>query len=623
MTKKKVSLSKLAAAKTSVVGSDAAGAIATKKKPVASTSSSSTAAAPAAAPAPAPEVTLTEAITAVCTEADSFADLKRRFAAAVVPALRALARTPLRHALSENTTVLSCCDPKIAEARALLTKYTDVRLLTLDAAADTLQYYLSGSRVTTQQAAMAQRHAAIQREEQLQHQREAESAEAAAAAAAAAAAKKKTLAASARRRRRTEDETAEAAEEGETVEYATTTGQEEVSVTPASTSTLCELEIVAANLFALLYGVAFTTNKASVSVACAALVREKTQLESSDAYANTNAAERKRLVQNSVLSVFSDRGHRHIFSQFWMDFITRLLSDKAMCTISPMFALLRLHMLTDASICLVPHLTNPLLLSDVLTSSFSAGGLTAALALQSLLHLMLHNGLEYPNYFRALYSLITPDAFVSRHRYTLFHLLRLSLGSLRVPAATAAAFIKRLARSTLLSPTPVLYFTLPFIRRLLQQHPNTLALIHRTVTEMTAGENDATANVDGEGEEAEADPELAAAARARVRQLFDGVDPFDNNEADPQKSHALQSTLWEVVALERHWLPAAANMVLAYSSPAEDTMPLQVERSYARMFAQMLSKPAPAGCSVIGLPQGANADNTPIGGRSFSKLFSL
>jgi hypothetical protein len=202
-------------------------------------------------------------------------------------------------------------------------------------------------------------------------------------------------------------------------------------------------------------------------------------------------------------------------------------------------------------------LQRPVLLSDFLAKCFSQGGLTAVLALEGLFVLMLEHDLEYPSFYDKLYSLITPDAFSSRHRNQLFRLVSLSLTSLRVPAYVVAGFIKRICRVLLLAPSPTYYFALPFVRQLFQRHPNCLPLIHRT---------------DGSSD------------------LFDGKDPFDPFEDKLDQCHAIDSTLWELCVLERHFLPAVNLMVSAYSSPAHDNAPLKFDKTYGRLFAQDITR---------------------------------
>ncbi|EPY31986.1 U3 small nucleolar RNA-associated protein 19 [Strigomonas culicis] len=319
------------------------------------------------------------------------------------------------------------------------------------------------------------------------------------------------------------------------------------------------------------------------------LKKEKARVESSDDYVSANVAERRKLLlsHHSVLSLFSERAHKHYFTTVWMTFMSSAAATA-----------LHIHILYRLGSFVLRHLTNPLLLADYLTDCFRSGGLVSVLALHGLFLLMVDHGLEYPQFYHQLYSLITADNFASRHRYDLFRLLHLSMTSVRLSAYIAASVIKRVARVALLAPAPTLYFVLPFIRQLLQAHPNCLALIHRSSREAVVPEEEATAEAGEDTERplkrAAATPNALAARQRALREtalLFEGKDPFVMTATDPAETHALHSTLWELTALERHFLPAVPLMVGAYGSTAEDKTPLQFEKSYARLFTSEVTRP--------------------------------
>jgi U3 small nucleolar RNA-associated protein 19 len=54
----------------------------------------------------------------------------------------------------------------------------------------------------------------------------------------------------------------------------------------------------------------------------------------------------------------------------------------------------------------MPHLSNPLLLSDWLTASIESGGMVGVLALNGLFVLVTQYGLEYPQFYARLYTLL-------------------------------------------------------------------------------------------------------------------------------------------------------------------------------------------------------------------------
>ncbi|KAJ1440793.1 CBF/Mak21 family-domain-containing protein [Ochromonadaceae sp. CCMP2298] len=167
----------------------------------------------------------------------------------------------------------------------------------------------------------------------------------------------------------------------------------------------------------------------------------------------------------------------------------------------------------------VPSLRNPMLLADYLTQSYRVGGVVAVLALESLFHLIMHNNLDYPDFFRSLYRLCTVEVFSAKYRLTFMKLLNASLKSVNIPAYVVAAFVKRLAHLALHTPSPNAPFCIAQCTWLLRQHPQTQTLIHRKR----------------------------------------GGD-FDNaEEEDLEKAGAMQSSLWEMELLQsHHWAKAAS-----------------------------------------------------------------
>ena len=65
---------------------------------------------------------------------------------------------------------------------------------------------------------------------------------------------------------------------------------------------------------------------------------------------------------------------------------------------APQKVLVQLHTLV------LPHLTNPLLLSDFLTRAIDLGSMLGMLALNGLFVLMTQHGLEYVQFYTRLYG---------------------------------------------------------------------------------------------------------------------------------------------------------------------------------------------------------------------------
>uniref|UniRef100_A0A452QE23 Nucleolar complex associated 4 homolog n=1 Tax=Ursus americanus TaxID=9643 RepID=A0A452QE23_URSAM len=206
---------------------------------------------------------------------------------------------------------------------------------------------------------------------------------------------------------------------------------------------------------------------------------------------------------------------------------------------------------------ILPHLAQPSLMIDFLTRAYDMGGAISLLALNGLFILIHQHNLEYPDFYRKLYGLLDPSVFHVKYRARFFHLADLFLSSSHLPAYLVAAFAKRLSRLALTAPPEALLMVLPFICNLLRRHPACRVLVHRPLG-----------------------PELDA-------------DPYDPDEEDPAKSRALESSLWELQALQRHYHPdvsqAASVINQALSVPEVSIAPL-LELTAFEVFERDLKK---------------------------------
>lgn len=168
------------------------------------------------------------------------------------------------------------------------------------------------------------------------------------------------------------------------------------------------------------------------------------------------------------------------------------------------------------------------LLMDFLTDSFNFGGSTSLLSLSGLFYLIQHKNLDYPQFYRKLYSLLDCNILHSKHRSRFFRLLDTFLASTHLPAALVASFVKRLARISLFAPPSGIVVVVPWIYNLLKSHPNCTFMIHRN------GEVDQDEETWG--------------------------DPFRQEEPDPMETDALESSLWEIQMLQSHYHPNVATI---------------------------------------------------------------
>ena len=168
----------------------------------------------------------------------------------------------------------------------------------------------------------------------------------------------------------------------------------------------------------------------------------------------------------------------------------------------------------------LPHLQNPLRLTDFLLSSYQIGGVISVLSLQGVFYLMQHHNLEYPDFYTKLYSLLEPNALRSPQRARFFHLVDMFLGSGYLPEYLVAAFVKRLSRLALTAPAPTQTMLIRLVCSLMVRH--------RGLQRMTD------------------DPRGAITLPE---------DPYRADEPDPVRCGAADSALWEIKSLRGHLVP--------------------------------------------------------------------
>ncbi|KAH8304755.1 hypothetical protein KR044_011220, partial [Drosophila immigrans] len=174
---------------------------------------------------------------------------------------------------------------------------------------------------------------------------------------------------------------------------------------------------------------------------------------------------------------------------------------------------------------ILPHLENPILLTDFLMDSLHQfDGPIALLALQGIFSLMQKQNITYPDVYKKLYNMFYPRMFYNKYKARLFYLADIFLTSTHLPENLVAAFAKRMARLALRSPTEDAIILIRFVCNLLLRHTGLKRLIC-----------------------------ASAAATVEI------ADPFDDTELDPVKTGAINSSLWEMVLLQKHAVPEVAN----------------------------------------------------------------
>ncbi|KFP16794.1 Nucleolar complex protein 4, partial [Egretta garzetta] len=246
---------------------------------------------------------------------------------------------------------------------------------------------------------------------------------------------------------------------------------------------------------------------------------------------------------------FCFKAHKQAFERMWLVFLKHKLPTGLYKKV--------LVILHDS---ILPYMNEPTLMIDFLTVAYGIGGAISLLALNGLFILIHEHNLEYPDFYKKLYSLLDPSIYHVKYRARFFHLVDLFLSSSHLPAYLMAAFIKRLSRLALTAPPEALLMVIPFICNLFRRHPACKVLVHRP-----NGPEDMS------------------------------EDPYIMEEEEPSKSRALESSLWEIRSLQNHYHPdvAKAAAVLNQSlSEMEDDISGLLELSAYELFDKEVKKAA-------------------------------
>ncbi len=208
------------------------------------------------------------------------------------------------------------------------------------------------------------------------------------------------------------------------------------------------------------------------------------------------------------------KGNLQEFSACWLEFIQGVSAH------APELHRSILLIINDR---IIPYMTKPTLLADYLTDSYNAGGLVSLLALSGLFTLMHKHNLDYPSFFPKLYSLLDDKILHCRYRKRFCRLFNIFMTSTHMPAYLVAALVKRVARLSLDASPAVIAWVIPFIYNNFKAHPAIRILIHRSLNDVESKKND----------------------------------PFKMSELDPAKCKAIESSIWEIHALNRHYWTGA------------------------------------------------------------------
>lgn len=124
-----------------------------------------------------------------------------------------------------------------------------------------------------------------------------------------------------------------------------------------------------------------------------------------------------------------------------------------------------------------------------------------------------------------------PEIFHTKFKARLFYLADIFLSSSHLPENLVAAFVKRLARLSLVAPPQDIVTIIYFIGNLILRHPGLKRLICHPIGNETP------------------------------------QDPYIMDERDPIQSNALESSLWEIASLQQHLIPSVAQAAKIIHNP--------------------------------------------------------
>lgn len=125
-----------------------------------------------------------------------------------------------------------------------------------------------------------------------------------------------------------------------------------------------------------------------------------------------------------------------------------------------------------------------------------------------------------------------------------------------LPAYVVASFCKRLCRAALAGPPSGALFALALVSNLLRRHGEVACLIHRN------------GNVE----------------TGRLK------DVYDDEEEDPSKSRALESSLWELTALESHYHPAVSSLAKSCGTESDLTQMHDMDDFLAHTYKSLFDQ---------------------------------
>ncbi|KAI0051377.1 CBF-domain-containing protein [Auriscalpium vulgare] len=238
--------------------------------------------------------------------------------------------------------------------------------------------------------------------------------------------------------------------------------------------------------------------------------------------------------------------HRAVFTRVWLALLPHLGSRE-----------LSLRALNVMHASVIPHMTRAVMLNDWVGTCVDYGGAIGLLALNTLFVLMQQYNLDYPSFYTRLYAFLDKDLLHLKYRARFFRLAEIFLSSSHLPATMLASFVKRLARLSLSGPPASIVILIPFTYNILKRHPALMVMIHRDADDAS------------------------------------NEDPFLSDEPNPNATHALDSSLWELYTHKSHYHAGVSTLARifeeAFTKPA---YPLEdfLDHTYATLLDAELKR---------------------------------
>uniref|UniRef100_A0A914CZH5 CCAAT-binding factor domain-containing protein n=1 Tax=Acrobeloides nanus TaxID=290746 RepID=A0A914CZH5_9BILA len=258
-----------------------------------------------------------------------------------------------------------------------------------------------------------------------------------------------------------------------------------------------------------------------------------------------------------VLPIGSNILNEHVQSM-WLSFTKLELPSKLCRLMVPFFV----EHIIDA-------LPNSELFGDFLFSVFNKGQIYSVLSLAGIFKLIVHRNFEYPEFYSQVYHLTHSSVCYSSYSQKFFELLDLFLSSTHIPSYILAAFVKKLSRILLQAPLSHQFVLLTLIRNLITRHNVLLPLIHRD--------------------------EPAVYIDPYKTLVTFTSDPYNEEEKNPKNSKALESSLWELTLVRKHWYDRVSKKADFLDRQAQEQENLLIWKSVDELFEEIMARKFGAG----------------------------